>query len=65
MSVAHDSDVRSPSTVRIDRWPGTTVTQGALLHTERKLKESLTVAYWILRSLADVEEDLISVLEEA
>lgn len=65
MSVAHDGAVRWPSTARTDRWSGTTVNHGALLHTERKLKESLTDAYLILRSLTDVEGGMSSVLAEA
>lgn len=42
-----------------------TVNRGALVHTERKLKESLTDSYRICSTLAVIENDVIAMLDEA
>lgn len=42
-----------------------TVNYGALIHTERKLKESLTVSYRICSDLAAIEDDVTAMLDGA
>lgn len=46
-------------------WLPDTVNSGALIHTERKLKESLTVSYRICADLAAIEDDVTAILDEA
>ncbi len=46
-------------------WQPDTVNGGALIHTERKLKESLTVSYRICADLAAIEDDVTAMLDEA
>jgi hypothetical protein len=46
-------------------WQLDTVNGGALIHTERKLKESLTVSYRICADLAAIEDDVAAMLDEA
>lgn len=42
-----------------------TVNRSALVHTERKLKESLTDSYRICSTLTAIENDVIGILDEA
>lgn len=46
-------------------WQPDTVNGGALIHTKRKLKESLTDSYRICADLAAIGDDVTAVLDEA